>query len=187
MSFAARHSASLALCIDFADHILMATRIGCGSWADPDYVGLLSPVGFPSELRLSAYAMWFDHVEVNASYYATPRKNVVTRWAQSTPPGFLFDIRLHRAISMSPARAAKDGRLIGLLLEGMEPLFQARKFGTFLLVLSPFFSSGRHSLAELDPLVEKLRPHTLAIELRHAGWVRSDARAATLSFSASVK
>jgi uncharacterized protein YecE (DUF72 family) len=160
----------------------MATRIGCGSWADQDYVGLLSPVGFPSELRLSAYAMWFDHVEVNASYYATPRKATVAQWVNNTPPGFLFDVRLHRAISMSPEKAAKDGRLLGLLMDGMEPLFQAKKFGAFLLVLSPFFSPGRHALAELDLLIEKLRPHALAIELRHAAWVRGKARATTLQY-----
>jgi uncharacterized protein YecE (DUF72 family) len=160
----------------------MATRIGIGSWADQDYVGLLSPAGFPSELRLSAYAMWFDHVEVNASYYSTPRKAAVAQWVRHTPPGFLFDIRLHRAISMSPEKAGKDGRLVSLLLEGTEPLFQAKKFGAFLLVLSPFFSPERHSLAELDRLIEKLRPHALAIELRHSAWVRGQARAATLKF-----
>lgn len=160
----------------------MATRIGCGSWADPDYFGLLSPAGFPSELRLSAYAMWFDHVEVNASFYATPRAKAVAQWVKNTPPGFLFDIRLHRAISVSPAKAAKDGRLLRLLFDGIEPLFQAKKFGAFLLVLSPFFSPERHSLAELDLLIEKLRPHPLAIELRHAAWVSGRARGATLQF-----
>jgi len=160
----------------------MTTRIGCGSWADPDYVGLLSPAGFPADLRLSAYAMWFDHVEVNASYYATPRKKAVAQWVDNTPRGFLFDVRLHRAISMSPEKAAKDGRLLGLLMEGMEPLFQAKKLGTFLLVLSPFFSPARHSLAELDLLIEKIRPYPLAIELRHAAWVEGGARTATLQF-----
>ena len=160
----------------------MATKIGCGSWADPDYVGLLSPPGFPPDLRLSSYAMWFDHVEVNASYYATPRKKAVAQWVKNTPPGFLFDVRLHRAISMSPEKAAKDGRLLGLLMEGMEPLIEAKKLGAFLLVLSPFFSPERHSLGELDRLIEKIRPYTLAIELRHAGWVKGNARAATLQY-----
>jgi uncharacterized protein YecE (DUF72 family) len=160
----------------------MATRIGCGSWADPEYVGLLSPPGFPSELRLSAYAMWFDHVEVNSSYYATPRSKAVAQWVASTPPDFLFDIRLHRAFSMSPEKTAKEGRFLDYLFDGLQPLFEAKKFGTFLLVLSPFFSPERHQLTELDFLIEKIRPHLLAIELRHASWVSRENRDATLEF-----
>jgi uncharacterized protein YecE (DUF72 family) len=160
----------------------MATRIGCGSWADPEYVGLLSPPGFPSELRLSAYAMWFDHVEVNSSYYATPRSKAVAQWVASTPPDFLFDIRLHRAFSMSPEKTAKEGRFLDYLFDGLQPLFEAKKFGTFLLVLSPFFSPERHQLTELDFLIEKIRPHLLAIELRQASWVSRENRDATLEF-----
>ncbi len=76
----------------------MAIGIACGSWADPEYAGLLYPRGFSSEMRLASYATWFDHVEVNASYYATPRKEAVAKWVENTPPGFRFDIRLHRAI-----------------------------------------------------------------------------------------
>jgi len=160
----------------------MAIQIGCGSWADPEYAGLLYPRGFPSDLRLSAYAMWFDHVEVNSSYYATPRKETVGRWVLNTPSSFLFDIRLHRAFSMNPEKSAKDGRLLEYLLAGLEPLFKAKKFGVFLLVLSPFFSPDRHQLAELDILIDKLRPHPLAIELRHADWVRGISRTSTLEF-----
>jgi uncharacterized protein YecE (DUF72 family) len=159
----------------------MAIHIGCGSWADSEYVGLLSPRGLPPQMRLSAYAMWFDHVEVNATYYAAPRKEAVRKWVESTPATFVFDIRLHRAISMSPEKAAK-GKLLDYFLAGLEPLFQAKKMGAFLLVLSPSFSPERHGLAELDALIDRLRPHTLAVELRHSAWVKGKARAATMEF-----
>jgi uncharacterized protein YecE (DUF72 family) len=160
----------------------MAIQIGCGSWADPEYAGLLYPAGFPPELRLSGYAMWFDHVEVNSSYYATPRKETVAQWVKNTPPSFLFDVRLHRAFSQSPEKTAKEGRLLDYLLEGLRPVLQAKKMGTFLLVLSPFFSPERHRLEELDVLIQKIKPYQLAIELRHRGWVEGQARATTLAF-----
>jgi uncharacterized protein YecE (DUF72 family) len=160
----------------------MAIRIGCGSWADAEYMGLLYPKAFPPELRLCAYAMWFDHVEVNASYYAIPRREAVEKWIEQTPPSFLFDIRLPRAISQSPEKAGKDGRLINILLQSLEPLVQTKKLGAFLLVLSPFFTPERHGLEELDPLIERIRPHLLAVELRHAGWVSDRLRASTLRF-----
>jgi uncharacterized protein YecE (DUF72 family) len=160
----------------------MAIRIGIGSWADPEYLGLLYPKGFPPDMKLCAYAMWFDHVEVNASYYAIPRTEAVKTWVEQTPPHFLFDIRLPRAISQSPEKAGKDGRLLDILLKSMTPLIKTKKLGTFLLVMSPFFSPERHRLEELDPLIKRIRPHSLAVELRHSGWVSDKLRASTLDF-----
>src|ERR1700683_5024644 len=160
----------------------MAIQIGCGSWADPEYAGLVYPRGFPPDMRLAGYAMWFDHIEVNATYYATPKKQTVEKWAAVTPPAFLFDIRLHRAFSQSPNKTARDGRLLEFLFAGLEPIIRTKKLGAFLLVLSPLFSPDRNRLQELDGLIGKIRPHQLAIELRHTAWVRGRAKKTTLEF-----
>jgi uncharacterized protein YecE (DUF72 family) len=160
----------------------MAIRIGCGSWADPEYMGLLYPKAFPPDLRLCAYAMWFDSVEVNSTYYAIPRREAVEKWIEQTPATFLFDLRLPRAISQSPEKAGTDGRLIHLLLENLKPLIQSKRLGAFLLVLSPYFIPGRHRLEELDSLIGKIRPYSLAVELRHASWVTDNNLASTLRF-----
>jgi uncharacterized protein YecE (DUF72 family) len=160
----------------------MAIRCACGSFTDPDYAGLLYPKKFPPALRLSAYAMWFRCLELNASYYAVPKGSAVKKWLDETPPDFLFDVRVHRVISQSPERSAKDGRLFGYFLESIQPLIATGKLGTFLLVLSPTFSPERHRLSELEALVEKFRPHPLAIELRHRDWVMGKARATTLDW-----
>lgn len=159
----------------------MAIRIGCGSWADPEYVGLLYPKGLPPEKRLCTYARWFDRIEVNSSYYATPRRTTVAAWAKDTPSGFLFDVKLHRAFSQSPSRAA-EGDLLKRLLDALQPLFAAKKFGAFLLTLAPTFGPDHHRLEELDLLAAKLKPHLLAVELRHRGWVDGDALAETLAY-----
>jgi uncharacterized protein YecE (DUF72 family) len=160
----------------------MAISIGCGSWADAEYRGLLYPEAFPPELRLCAYAMWFDHVEVNSTYYAIPRAEAVKSWVEQTPPDFRFDIRLPRAISQSPAKAGNNGRLVNILLKSMEPLIPTKKLGTFLLVLSPFFSPERHRLEELDSLIDRIQPYPLAVELRHSGWVSGKAQESTFRY-----
>jgi uncharacterized protein YecE (DUF72 family) len=160
----------------------MAIRIGCGSWGDDAYKELLFPPGTPSRDRLAWYAKKFDHVEVNSSYYATPRREAAAAWAKQTPPEFLFDIKLHRAFSQSPQKTATEGKLVKLLLEGVAPLIRVRKLGAFLLVLDPRFDPDRHSLEELDPLIEALRPHPLAVEVRHRGWVTGSRRGATFRF-----
>jgi len=156
-------------------------HIGTGSWADPDYKKLLTAPGVPARERLRAYAAWFNHVEVNSSYYATPKPETAATWVEQTPAGFTFDIKLHRILSQSPKSAASN-TLVETLLAGVEPLITANKLGAFLLVLPPRFTPDNHSLDELDTLVEKLRPHPLAVELRHSAWVDGDQRAETLAW-----
>ena len=46
-----------------------------------------------AEARLRFYAGVFDVVEVNASYYAIPDVLTVRRWAERTPPGFVFHVK----------------------------------------------------------------------------------------------
>ena len=159
----------------------MAIHVALGSWADPEYAGLTYPRGFASDLRLSAYAQWFDLAEVNATYYQLPKRASVEKWLAATPDSFRFNIRLHRITSQSPAKAT-EGRALKLTLEALEPMFRSKRLGTFLLVLPPIFAPARHTLEELDGVIETLRPHRLAVELRHSDWVAGDARKATLDF-----
>jgi uncharacterized protein YecE (DUF72 family) len=171
-------------CESFAERLagIMAIHIACGSWADAEYVDILYPKGLPAKERLSGYARHFDAVEVNSSYYATPRRETAMQWVKQTPKNFVFNIKLHRAFSQSPRKTAEEGRLLELLLEGIDPLLQAQKLGAFLLVLPPSFGPSNHGLAELDILAEKLVPHALAVELRDSDWVQGAERARTLDY-----
>ena len=162
----------------------MALRIGCGSWSDAEYTGVLYPRGLPPGKRLHAYSRIFDHVEVNSTFYGAPKPDALAQWIAATPAGFLFDIKLHRVFSQSPAKAQANGKddLLAYTLERLQPLVRARKLGVFLLLVSGRFVPGRHSLAELDGLIERLRPHRLAVELRDPGWMKGRERAKTLSY-----
>ena len=160
----------------------MSIRIGIGSWADDEYRGVLYPPKLPAKDRLRAYAQIFDHVEVNSTYYGAPKPDTVKKWIAETPPGFLFDIKLHRIFSVSPRSANPvEGKrdLLGYTLERLEPLIEAKKLGVFLLLLTRF-GPDKHSLAELDTLVRRLRPFSLAMELRDPAWVAGKTRAVTL-------
>lgn len=159
----------------------LPVRIGCGSWADPEYVGVLYPRGLPANERLGTYAQWFDRVEVNSTYYALPRRDVIVRWVEQTPPGFLFDLKLPRAFSDDPAAAA-NGELLGKLLGAAQPLRDAGRLGALLLTLAPSFTPSRHRLEELDEAAEKLSAVPLAVELRHRGWVEKETLGATLAY-----
>src|ERR1043166_2256527 len=128
----------------------MSVSIGLGSWADDEYTGILYASDVTAKKRLNAYAGIFNRAEVNSSFYRTPRRDIVTGWAKETPPGFIFDIKLHRVISQSPAASAKEGKLIEYLLNSLDPLIREKKLGVFLLVLAPTFTPKKSKLEELD-------------------------------------
>lgn len=160
----------------------MSISVGLGSWSDAEYRGILYPPGTSPARRLGAYAQVFDRVEVNSAYYAIPQRSVVAGWARQTPAAFMFDLKLHRAFSQSPRKTAEDGELLGRLRRSVQPLLKTGKLGVFLLVLPPSFRPERHALHELDVLVEQLKPHRLAVELRHNDWVAGRQRAVTRGY-----
>ena len=161
----------------------MKLHLGLGSWADPEYRALLTPPpGAKASERLKAYAAWFHHVEVNATFYALPKASATAEWVKQTPDGFTFDVKLHRVFSQNPQRASAESGWIEKLLAGVQPLIEAGRLGAFLIVMPPTFGPVKHTLDELVPLAEKLRPHALAVELRDRAWVEGAARADTLAF-----
>jgi uncharacterized protein YecE (DUF72 family) len=168
--------------------------VGTSSWSDPGFVEEWYPDGLPARDRLPWYARRFRGVEVNSTFYAVPDRTTARRWAEATPPEFVFDVKVHRALSRhaaelkslprelrDEAQAGERGRVVltpeleralaGRLVEELGPLAEAGKLGAFLVQLTPAFSPDRHELEELDGLVEALRSRPVAVELRHRGWV----------------
>jgi uncharacterized protein YecE (DUF72 family) len=155
--------------------------VGIGSWTDREYKGLLYPKGLPDEERLKTYATWFSHVEVNSTYYAAPGRAKVENWVRQTPPGFQFDIKLHEEFSLAPEAAVGRG-LAERFLGDLELMMTEGKFGVFLLLLPPRFTPKGGKLEKFDAVVDKLAPHTIAAEIRHAGWLEGEQREKTLEY-----
>lgn len=144
-------------------------------------------------------------VEVNSTFYAIPDARLVERWCRATPNEFIFDLKLHRLLSrhaatvkslppalQRTAAADRKGRvtltakleraLLEQTINVTEPLRAARKFGAFLLQLSPAFSPRKHDLAELDEILARLAPFGLVVELRNRNWTEGEALARVTDF-----
>ncbi|MDB6135326.1 MAG: hypothetical protein JWM59_3569 [Verrucomicrobiales bacterium] len=185
-------------------------RIGTASWADPEFVRDWYPAKLPAAKRLPWYAEHLNYVEVNSSFYAIPAAKSVRGWAENTPEGFLFDVKLHRLFSHHMARSdtlPKDLRPLAsvnprgnviptpeLILamaertcEELHPLRAAGKLGVLLLQLSPSFSPHKAQLESLDTLLGAFPSFKVAVELRNRNWMEEGQKAKTVRFFTSRK
>jgi uncharacterized protein YecE (DUF72 family) len=149
-------------------HASPRARVGCSGWNYDDWRdGAFYPRRCPATKWLAFYAEHFDTVEVNATFYRLPRRSAAERWAEETPAGFTFAVKVSRYVTHIK-RLQDAGRHLELLLERIEPLVSAGKLGPLLWQLPPTFRRDDSRLvAALSELPHGFRH---AIEFRHESW-----------------
>jgi uncharacterized protein YecE (DUF72 family) len=178
-------------------------RVGICSWADPALIeaGTFYPKkSMSAEARLRFYAGVFDVVEVNASYYAIPDVLTVRRWAERTPPGFVFHIKAWslmtghhprpqslpadvQAVLPERVRRSPRGEILAddvpaegvdaafrLFRASLAPLAEAGKLGYVLFQFAPWVHFEPARLDYVASLPERLPGTTVAVEFRHRSW-----------------
>jgi uncharacterized protein YecE (DUF72 family) len=140
--------------------------IGSAVWAHQGWVGNFFPKGTKQADYLREYAKRLTTVEGNTTFYATPSKETVLRWAEDTPTYFRFCPKLPRGISHA-------GQLIPHLSEAQRFVDLMRNLGTRL---GPLFLQlpPRYSPKLINDLQKFLaawpREVKLALEVRHLDW-----------------
>jgi len=188
-------------------------HVGISAWTEPTLVaaGVFYPEGTSSaEARLRYYASRFGLVEADSPFYALPTPDLTSRWAERTPPGFVFDVKAHALMTghaTDPARLpralrdalppalARERRVRAvdfppeivdeawrLFAHALEPLREAGKLGAVLLQYPPWFGPTRENAARIVQAGERLAGVRPAIELRHAGWFEGRVGARTIEF-----
>jgi uncharacterized protein YecE (DUF72 family) len=141
------------------------TLVGCSGWSYPHW---RDPVykRRPSGEWLERYAEMFPTTEVNATFYRLPTVRMVQGWADRSPAGFVFAIKVSRYLThVRRLRDAGDG--LGLLRERLAPLTAAGKVGPFLWQLPPTFRRDDDLLATT---LAELPPGRHCFEFRHPSW-----------------
>lgn len=142
--------------------------LGTSSWLFDAWRGVFYPEDLPQRDFLSFYTRQFSTVEVNTTFYASPRATTIDRWLDAAPAGFTFCCKFPRIIT-------HDKRLVDCEAETLEFLERLRQLGTAaapaFLQFPPSFDRTRHGrqlaayLDWLAPLVADLR---IAVEVRSA-------------------
>jgi uncharacterized protein YecE (DUF72 family) len=145
----------------------MSIHIGTQGWNYDAWVGPFYPSGTRAVEYLSLYSRAFDTVEVDSTFYAIPPAKTIRGWAERTPAGFTFALKLPQEITHERRLRGSDDSL-HLFLERAREL--GDKLGPILIQLGPDFSPAE--LPALTSFLPKL-PNDLrfAIEFRQRGWI----------------
>ncbi|MGH2997574.1 MAG: DUF72 domain-containing protein, partial [Gaiellaceae bacterium] len=123
-------------------------RIGTCSWADEGLVKHWYPRGVSSAAaRLRYYAEHFDTVEVDSPFYALPSPETAAKWAERTPPGFVFHAKASG--EMTGHREGEREASFRAFRESLEPLEAAGKLRGVLLQYHPRFKKSPDAFEEL--------------------------------------
>jgi uncharacterized protein YecE (DUF72 family) len=176
----------------------MGLRVGTSGWNYPSGKGTWNGLFYPASRskragtarfdELAFYAAHFDTVEVNSTFYGQPRAEVTAGWAERTPAGFEFSLKLYQKFTHPKmfkeavtARTPGQGPLLDALAQvtqsdiddfrkGIEPLANAGKVGALLAQFPASFKSTPQSQDAVVRLVEAFRDYPVAVELRHSSW-----------------
>lgn len=172
-------------------------RVGTSGWSYPSGKGTWNGVFYPAGVKgrsrahgkfdeLAFYAEHFDTVEINSSFYRTPTPETAKAWADRTPRGFEFSLKLfqkfthpemfHKATGEDPWELGQKD--VDAFRAALDPLASAHKLGALLAQFPPSFKNEADSRGYLEWLLQQFREYSLAVELRHRSW--SDDPAETL-------
>jgi len=174
-------------------------RVGTSGWNYPSGKGTWNGLFYPKarskragtdrfdELRF--YADHFNTVEVNTTFYGQPRAEVTLGWAQRTPAGFDFSLKLYQKFTHPKmfreaalkAAPGSEGALLDSLAQvtqsdidefrrGIDPLAAAGKVGALLAQFPPSFKDSPQAREYLAQLLRAFAAYPIAVELRHRSW-----------------
>jgi uncharacterized protein YecE (DUF72 family) len=140
-------------------------RIGCSGWQYEHWRDDFYPAELPQSRWFAHYALHFDTVEINNSFYRLPPPETFARWREQAPPRFLYAVKASRFLTHM--KKLKDPE---------DPVFRffdsASKLGPNLgPVLYQLPPGWRLDLARLEHFLSVLpRGYRHTIEFRETSW-----------------
>jgi uncharacterized protein YecE (DUF72 family) len=151
----------------------MRVRAGTSGFSYDEWKGPFYPQELPAKERLAYYATRLDTVEINNTFYRTPKASVVAGWRAQVGDDFRFVLKASQRLTHVKRLKDADGDLAHAL-----EVYRAMgaRLGALLFQLPPTF---RKDLARLEAFLALL-PDDLccAFEFRHESWFGDELYAA---------
>ena len=162
-------------------------RIGTSGWNYPSGKGTWNGIFYPAPPRgrargkfdeLAFYAEHFDTVEINSTFYGVPSTATTKRWAERTPAGFEFSLKLFQKFThpeMFQKASGQDALDLGMkdvdeFRRAIDPLATVGKLGALLAQFPASFTNEPDTRGYLEWLLERFGDYNVAVELRHRSW-----------------
>lgn len=143
----------------------MEYRIGCSGYYYPQWKNKLYPKGVAPKNWLAHYSSIFNTVELNGTFYRTPKLADLKKYATVTHENFTFSVKMSRFITHIQRLKEKQSIVDfqDLILQGLE-----HKLQHFLFQMPPSF---RYSDENLQKVIEHVPSASKnVVELRHISW-----------------
>jgi uncharacterized protein YecE (DUF72 family) len=144
--------------------------IGTSGWSYADWEGTVYPSGTPTAGRLAEYVKHFATVEIDSTFYGTPRRSTVERWRRIAPEGFLFAAKFPQEITHERSLIGCEEATESFVrtMQGLDD-----RLGPLLLQFPPGFTV--EGMGALEAFLSELPEGPLyAVEVRHRSWLGSD-------------
>ncbi len=142
--------------------------LGTSGWYYDDWKDVFYPSDITKSDWLNYYSSVFNTVEVNASFYRLPFKNMVKGWKNKTPDDFIFTFKGSRLITHNK----KLKNVNDYLNKFFERIKLSEKVGVVLWQLPPSLKKDIDRLEQFFDNLNKSFRH--CIEFRHKSWFDED-------------
>ncbi|HEX6386763.1 MAG TPA: DUF72 domain-containing protein [Anaerolineae bacterium] len=145
-------------------------HIGTMGFSYKEWQGAFYPAGMASRDFLGHYGQFFNAVEMDSTFYGTPRAEYVERWAAAAPSDFTFCPKTPRAIT----HESQLTEATPAMLEFLDTVaLLDDKLGAVLLQFPPDFTYIH--AGPLDDFLGKVPAgRRYAVEFRHRSWNRPE-------------
>lgn len=148
----------------------MTIYLGTQGWSYKSWDGVFYPPGTLSTKYLAEYAKKLHAVEIDSTFYATPRASTVKQWDLATPDEFRFTAKFPQKITHEKM-LKQVGQDVALFLDTMSQL--GPKLGPLLLQFPYAFKPDQRAV--LEDFLAALPPaprFRYAVEVRQRGWLQ---------------
>lgn len=146
--------------------------LGCMGFSYKTWKGTFYPESIDQKDLLPSYAERFNSVEVDSTWYFTPRKSTVQRWYEVTPEGFTFTAKVPKNIT----HEKRDMReCVDDFVKFVEPMLELKEKLRCLLFQFPYgFTYTKNAEAFAEFLAELPKDVRYAVEMRNRKWLNED-------------
>lgn len=144
--------------------------LGCSGWSYDEWTG--SFYLDKGKNKLSAYSSIFSTVEINSTFYAYPKKEIVIGWLRYSPENFIFCAKLPGQITHDKELLVSKGveEDLNQFLQLMQPLADGGKLGCLLVQLPPRLKFNSNKVEAFYAILPSEQFH-FAIEFRNKTWL----------------